>query len=97
MSKDYYVTDIDGNPTEFVQSGPRPTDQTWQEKLRDNARDAEDAARYRKIKNSRSPFTVMYYGSRLLPDGRNRTKSCELLTGEMDAMIDSWPDEEHDV
>jgi hypothetical protein len=61
------------------------------------ADDAKDAERYRKIKNNRSPFTVMYYGSRLLPDGRNMTKSCELLTPELDEMIDSWPEEEHDV
>lgn len=57
----------------------------------------KDAERYRKIKNGNSPFTVMYYGSRLLADGRNRTKSCELLTPELDEMIDSWPEEEHDV
>jgi hypothetical protein len=47
MSKDYYVKDIDGNPTEFVQSGPRHDDPTWQEKFRQHERDAEDAARYR--------------------------------------------------
>lgn len=57
----------------------------------------KDAERYRKIKNGNSPFTVMYYGSRLLADGRNRIKSCDLLTPELDEMIDSWPEEEHDV
>lgn len=56
-----------------------------------------DAERYIKIKNNRSPFTVKYYGARLLNDGRNLTQSCELLTPELDEMIDSWPEEEHDV
>lgn len=45
--------------------------------------DAVDAARYRKIKDKRSPFVVYDYSA-----DKHWT-----LTTELDARIDSWPEE----
>lgn len=54
----------------------------------------QDAERYRKIKNTRSPFVVHYHGSKILGDDIKRR---EVLSPELDALVDSWPEEEHDV
>ena len=49
----------------------------------------DDAERYRKIKDNRSPFMLRYYGSRILGGDEQRR---DVLTPELDALIDSWPE-----
>lgn len=54
----------------------------------------KDAERYRKIKNKFSPFVLRYYGSRILGGDINRR---DVLTPEMDELIDAWTEDEQYV